>query len=141
HPACRLDRAALDLVGDAVGIDGFAHVGGERPLLDADVLIALDLRDSRAIGPGILVAGIADAPAGARFARRLPARTPCGRADDVLCALILQMAQAKRDGILAEAFRDFVNETLDRERVALATERPERRGADRHRQQAMALDL
>ena len=67
-PARGLDRAAFDLVDDAIGIDGFADIDREGQLPDADVLGALDLGDHSAIGAGVLVAGKADAVADARLA-------------------------------------------------------------------------
>ena len=45
HPAGGLDRAAFDLVDDAVGIDGFADIDRQGQLPDADILGALDLGD------------------------------------------------------------------------------------------------
>src|SRR6202020_589218 len=43
HPARHLDRAAFDLVDDAVGIDGFADIHRKRQTLDPDFLADFDL--------------------------------------------------------------------------------------------------
>src|ERR1700710_1287382 len=56
-PTRGLDRAAFDLVDDAIGIDGFTDIDRQGQFPDADVLGALDLGDHGAIGAGVLVAG------------------------------------------------------------------------------------
>src|SRR5581483_2126338 len=95
HPTRRLDCAALDLVADPVGIDGLADIGREPQPFDADIRIALDLGHRRAIGAGVLVAGITDAIADARLFRRLPVRALRRGADHVPAALIAEMPQAE----------------------------------------------
>ena len=67
-PTRGLDRAAFDLVDDAIGIDGFTDIDRDGQLPDADILGALDLGDHGAIGAGVLVARKADAVTDARLA-------------------------------------------------------------------------
>src|SRR5258708_15719942 len=138
HPARRLDRAALDLVDDAVRIDRLADVDRDRERLDADVFLALDLGDDRAIGAGILITGEADAITDARFGRRLPVRPLGGGPDDILCPLVGEMAEPERDRVFAALDGDFIEKRFDREHVALRAEGAQRGGTDRHRQQPMA---
>ena len=59
-------------------------------------------------------------------------------ADDILGPLIAQVAQPEGDRILAALGGEFVEEGFDRKHVALRPERPQRGGADRHGEQAMA---
>src|SRR5215216_3240572 len=65
HPARGLNGAALDLVDDAVRVDGLADIDRQCQLPDTDLLGPLDLGERSAIGAGVLVAGkghaIADA--------------------------------------------------------------------------------
>ena len=125
HPARGLDGAALDLVDDAIRIDRLADIDRERQLPDADILLALDLGHCGAIGAGVLVARKADA----RNRRRVACRgfqfaRSCRRADDVLGALVAEMAQPERDRILAALGRDLVEKGFDRKHIALRAERP-----------------
>src|SRR5262245_48347744 len=55
YPTCRLDRATLDLVDHAVGINGLANVDGERQLPHPDIFVALDFGNGGAIGTSIFV--------------------------------------------------------------------------------------
>src|SRR5262249_58164486 len=71
-PACRLDRAALDLVDHAVGIDGFADIHGQCQLSHLDVFVTLDFGDGSAIGAGVLVAPEAEPVTDAGLLHRLP---------------------------------------------------------------------
>src|SRR5204863_417912 len=82
-PARRLDHAALDLVGHAVGIHDLAHVdAGHRALHAhlAGLAVDGDFGGDRAVAGEILVAGVCEAPAavGAAFAARHPAGALCG---------------------------------------------------------------
>src|SRR6478752_6067339 len=56
YPARRLNGAALDLVDDAVGIDGLADIDRQCQFPNSNFLRALDLGDRSAIGAGVLVA-------------------------------------------------------------------------------------
>ena len=59
-PARRLGRAALDLVAHAVGVDHPSHVDRDGEPADPDRLLGLHLRDDRAVGAPVLVAGQPD---------------------------------------------------------------------------------
>src|SRR4051794_12755198 len=140
HPACGLNGAALDLVDDAVGIDCFADIDRQCQFPDTDLLGALDLGDDSAIGAGVLVAAKAHAMADARLLRGLPFGAPGNGADDILGPLIPQVAQPERNRILAALGGDFIEDGFNRKHIALPTKRPQRRSADWHGSQAMALD-
>src|SRR5258708_15797445 len=49
HPAGGLDRATLDLIDHAVGIDGFADIDRDGQPLDADIPDPLDSTDAYAL--------------------------------------------------------------------------------------------
>src|SRR6202035_4062011 len=75
HPAGGLDRATLDLIDHAVGIDGLADIDRDRQPLDADVLGAFDFGNNGTIGAGALVSREADAITDASCSLfRLPVR-------------------------------------------------------------------
>src|SRR5205807_7868585 len=60
-PARRLNGTALDLVGEPVGVDDHADVGGDRELADPDLCHRLDVGDDRQPAGHVLVAGEPDA--------------------------------------------------------------------------------
>src|SRR5258705_9162400 len=108
HPAGGLDRAALDLIDDPVGIDGLADIDRDRQLIDPDVFIAFHLGDCGTIGAGVLVTGKADAVADPGSLLGFPICASCDGANDVLCARVAQMAQPERYRILAAPGGDLV---------------------------------
>src|SRR4051812_42719837 len=124
RPARGLDRAALDLVRNAVGVDRFAYVDGDDEPPHADVGVALDLGNDGAVRTAVLVAGKADAVPSA-LAR--PPRAPAGARgrglEDGPRARVPQMAQAQRQRVLAALGRELVEEGFDREHVGEGAER------------------
>src|SRR5882757_10083036 len=141
YPAGGLDSTALDLVDDAIWIDGFADVDREGQFPDADVFGAFYLGNHGTVGAGVLVARKADAVSDADLLLRLPLGTPCGSADHVLCPLIPQMTQPESDRIVTAPGGDFVEEGFDRKHITLRAECSQRRRADWHGLQAMTFDL
>ena len=141
HPARGLDGAALDLVFHAVRIDDLAHVHRHDEPAHADVGGAFDLGDDGAIGARALVARKADAvPRAFALAPVVPAGARGRRFDDGPRPRVLQMAQAEGHRVLAALGRQLVHEQLDGEHVGKCAERPQRRGADRHGEQAVVGD-
>ena len=72
--------------------------------------------------------------------RGLPFRAPATARMTSLARSSREMTQPERDRILAALGGDLIEEGFDRKHVALRTQRSQRRGADRHRRQAMAFD-
>src|SRR6185369_11301614 len=114
HPAHGLNGAALDLVDNAVGIDGFADIDCQYQFPDTDHLGALDLGDCSAIGAGVLVAAKAHTMADARLLRGLPLGARGNGADDILGPLIPQVAQPERNRIFAALGGDFIEDGFNR---------------------------
>ena len=79
-------------------------------------------------------------PAPSRLLPGAPAGALCGRLDHGAGARVLEMAQAEGERVLAALGRQLVHERLDGEHVGECAERAQRRGADRHGEQAMVGD-
>src|SRR5438093_7368247 len=140
HPARGLYGTTLDLVDDAVGIDRFADIDRQRQIPDGYFLGALDFGDRSAIGAGVLVAGKGHAMTNARLLLGLPFGASGNGTDDILGPLIAQVTQPESDRILTAFGGDFIEDGFNRKHIALPTKRPQRRSADRHGRQTMALD-
>src|SRR2546430_9620907 len=76
----------------------------------------------------------------ARLLLGLPPGASGNGADDIPGPFIPQVAQPERDWILAALGGDFIENGFDRKHIALPAKCPQRRSADRHGRQAMALD-
>src|ERR687897_1828214 len=101
RPARRLDRPALDLIDDAVGVDGLADVDGDDQAAHPYLGLTLDLRHDGAIGAGILVARKRE-PTPETFALRpAPAGPRRGRLEHRPGPRIAQIPEPQRQRVLA----------------------------------------
>src|SRR5207248_7789442 len=106
-PAQRLHDAALDLIADAVGIDGVAAVDYGDNAHDIDTAafaVDVDFHCHRRIRAKILVArepesAAAALPGLALREKGVPAEALRGHANDVLCARIPEVPQPERHRI------------------------------------------
>ncbi len=130
-PARGLGDGALDLVADAVGVDGLPTIDRSHDAADPDapgLVLDVEFESDRAISAKVLVTRECEAPAGAvtsagwQLGWGGPAE-PVGRCLDYGAgALVLHVAQAKRHRVCACRRRQLVPEALDGKDVEVCAE-------------------
>src|SRR5262245_29777140 len=134
-PAHRLDDTALDLVPDAIGVDGLTAVDGrystDRPHATGLVL-DVDLDGDGTVGRQVLVPGEGEATTTPlwQLGPRLPSEPFGGALDDVLRALVSKMLEAEGNRIGTCRRRQLIQEALDGEHVGIGAETAQCRDPD-----------
>src|SRR4029077_14275670 len=104
-----LDRAALNLVGDTVRVDGQADIDGDRQAFDPDFRGGFDLGHNSAIGPRVLVAGQSQAAPVISQLLASPSGPRDGERNDGARSCVSEVAQAVCDRIASGGIGELVH--------------------------------